>query len=58
MKVLVIGGSGFIGSHIVDNLLMRGHSVRVFDRQPERFRDLVAQIDFRSGEFSDRMALA
>ena len=38
MKVLVIGGNGFIGSYVVDRLLAHGHSVRVFDRQPERFR--------------------
>lgn len=28
----VIGGNGFLGSHLVDELLARGHAVRVFDR--------------------------
>ena len=37
MKALVIGGNGFIGSHIVDRLLAHGHSVRVFDRNPNDF---------------------
>jgi len=30
-KVLVTGGAGFIGSHIVDELIRRGYSVRILD---------------------------
>jgi len=33
MTVLVTGGSGFIGSHVVDKLIERNYEVRVFDVQ-------------------------
>ncbi|XDD45059.1 NAD-dependent epimerase/dehydratase family protein [Leptospira sp. WS39.C2] len=34
MKVLVFGGSGFLGSHVSDALSEAGHDVTIFDRNP------------------------
>src|ERR671913_653439 len=31
MHILITGGAGFIGSHLADDLLARGHRVRALD---------------------------
>ena len=37
MKILVTGGSGFIGSHLVDVLLEGGHDVAIYDLEMPRY---------------------
>ncbi len=31
MRILITGGAGFVGSHLADELLARGHRVHVLD---------------------------
>lgn len=64
-KILVTGGAGFIGSHIVDLLLKKNYTVRVFDVldpqvhpnkiQPEY---LPKEVEFVQGDVTNKTALA
>ncbi len=50
MKVLVIGGAGYIGSHVVKELMKAGHSVTVFDNLSSGLRqNLFKENDFIYG---------
>ena len=37
MKIVVAGGSGFIGSHVVDSLLEQGREVLIYDLEAPRY---------------------
>ncbi len=50
MKVLVIGGAGYIGSHVVKELMANGHKVTVFDNLSSGLREnLFKENDFVYG---------
>lgn len=53
MNYLVLGGSGFIGSHIVDKLLAEGHNVSVLDAFNERYRSPLIDVKYFIGYFGD-----
>ena len=57
MKLLILGGGGFIGTHVVDALLDQGHSLRVFSRRGEMHRDPLPGIDYRIADLADTAAL-
>lgn len=39
-KICVLGGTGFVGRHLVTRLSNRGYQVKVLTRHPQRHRDL------------------
>ena len=61
MKCLVLGGRGFLGSHLCDTLVSSGHSVRVFDRPkvpaPED-SPVATSIEAFEGDFANKEDVA
>jgi UDP-glucose 4-epimerase len=58
MKVLVCGGAGYIGSHMVRHLLARGHEAVVFDNLSTGHRAAVGAAPLVVGDLLDPPALA
>lgn len=53
MNVLVTGGSGFVGSHVIDVLVERGHAVTNLDVKPPNRSDII----HKAGSLTDRALL-
>ncbi len=59
MKALVTGGTGFVGTHVVNALLRRGHAVAVLAREPERAHNRYNKpVEIVAGNVLDRENLA
>jgi UDP-glucose 4-epimerase len=58
MRFLVLGGCGFIGSHMVDHLVASGHEVRVVARRPEASRPPVQGVDYLFGDCREAALLS
>jgi UDP-glucose 4-epimerase len=58
MNILVTGGAGFIGSHIVDALIERGHSVFIYDDLSSgKSSNINPQATFIEGSITDEASL-
>jgi NADH dehydrogenase len=59
LKVLVTGGTGFVGTHLVNTLLRRGHAVAVLARDPERARNRYNRpVEVAAGNVLDTASVA
>jgi UDP-glucose 4-epimerase len=52
--ILVTGGAGYIGSHVVKELLKKGHRPIVYDNLQTGHRNAVTGVPFIEGDLSDR----
>jgi UDP-glucose 4-epimerase len=57
MRIVVTGGAGFIGSHLVERLVWRGHDLAVLDNlctgKEENLKKVGNEIDFIEGDIGD-----
>ncbi len=53
MNVLVVGGAGYIGSHMVKVLSLQGHEVVTLDNLSNGYRDAVKYGEFIQGDVAD-----
>lgn len=59
MKVLVTGGTGFVGTYLVNRLLQRGHAVTVLARDPRKTRNRYNRpVAVAAGDVLDRASIA
>ncbi len=58
MKVLVTGGTGFVGTHLVNTMLRRGHTVTILARDPRKTRNRYnGPVEAALGDVLDRASI-
>src|SRR6266568_9396201 len=58
MKILVVGGAGYIGSVCAEVLLDEGHGVTIFDNLSEGHRRAIdPRVEFIEGDLQDRQSI-
>ena len=57
MKILVIGGAGYVGSHTVRLLHQAGHQIWIYDNISRGHREAARGYQLIEGELEDRQKL-
>jgi UDP-glucose 4-epimerase len=57
MNFLIVGGAGYIGSHMVKLLIRRGHTITTFDNLCSGHRNAIVGGRFVFGDLGDRRSL-
>lgn len=59
-KICLLGGSGFVGNHLVNQLYKEGHQLRLLTRHPSRCKHLyvLPDLDIRKADVHDPAELA
>jgi UDP-glucose 4-epimerase len=60
MKILLLGGGGFLGSHISESLIQKNHSVTIFDMQNANYLDYASKMgaNIITGDFHNHNGLS
>lgn len=59
-RVVILGGGGFIGSHLAEDLVEAGYPVRVFDKSNAYWGNvsgILERIELREGDFNNQVDL-
>jgi nucleoside-diphosphate-sugar epimerase len=54
MKLAITGGTGFVGSRLIDTALLSGHEIQALTRREQPHRD---KVEWIRGDLDDRVAL-
>lgn len=57
-RILVVGGAGYIGSHMMKTLVLQGHEAIAYDNLSTGHADAVLYGDLIAGDLADTQALA